>query len=247
MLRRPFTPRVYSSPPTTTRPCGPPPRATTLGEWRTVLEPMRLLLASPKLARAPRGDGRVVVDVPGYAAPEASMAPLRMFLRAKGHHARSWGLGTNRGQPQRDRMRLVERLEPLVAESGRPVNLVAWSLGGVIAREAARLRPDLVHRIVTYGSPIIGGPTHTTAGRRVGDAECRRIAQLQEQLDHERPLQVPVTAIFSKRDGIVSWQACLDHHTAQVTHVEVHSTHIGLGVDPHVWLAVANALADPSP
>lgn len=204
---------------------------------------MRLLMAGPRLARAPRGDGRVVVDVPGYAAPEASMAPIRMYLRAKGHDARSWGLGTNEGRTGRDRTRLVERIEPLVAASGRPVNLVAWSLGGVIAREAARLRPDLVHRIVTYGSPIIGGPSHTTAARRVGEDECRRLALAQEQRERAQPLRVPVTAIFTRRDGIVNWQACLDHHTEDVTHVEVSSTHIGMGVDPHVWLTVADALA----
>jgi len=208
-----------------------------------VLQPLRLLGASPHLAEAPRGDGRLVIDIPGFKAPESSMAPLRMFLRAKGHDARPWGFGVNQGNPERDRIRLIERLEVLVAETGRPANLVAWSLGGVIAREAARLRPDLIHHVVTYGSPFIGGPTHTVGASSAGVEECQRIASLQEQLDREQPVQVPITTIFSRRDGIVNWLACLDHYSDQVTHVEVSSTQIGLGVDPDVWLTVANALA----
>lgn len=246
MKRTSRIPSVFSSPPTVERPQGPPPRARTMGEWRTFLQPLRLLGASARLAAAPRGNGRVAVDIPGYKSPESAMAPIRMFLRSKGHDARSWGLGTNRGDPEQDRMRLIDRLESLVARSGRPVNLVAWSLGGTIAREAARLRPDLVHRVVAYGSPFIGGPSYTVAGGFADEAECQRIAAMQERLDREQPVQVPITTIFSRRDGVVNWRACLDHYSAQVTHVEVGSTHIGLGVDPDVWVAVANALAAPA-
>lgn len=235
--------KVHASPPTTAPPRGAPSRTRTLGEWRTVIEPLRLGVATPRLARAPRGDGRPVVDIPGWLAPEVSMAPLRAFLRAKGHDARGWGLGTNRGNPKRDCYRLIARLEGLVADKGRAVNLVAWSLGGVIAREAGRLRPDLVHRIVTYGTPIIGGPTHTTAASHYGEDTRRQIAQRQAQLDQEQPLQVPVVVIFSPRDGVVDWRACIDHTSPHAEHVEVSSTHIGLGIDPDVWLTVAGAFA----
>ncbi|MEM9458363.1 MAG: alpha/beta hydrolase [Myxococcota bacterium] len=237
------TPKVHASPPTTARPRGAPSRTRTFGEWRTVIEPLRLGAAVPRLARAPRGDGRLVVDIPGWLAPEASMAPLRAFLRAKGHDARGWGLGTNRGNPERDCHRLIARLEALVADSGRAANLVAWSLGGVIAREAGRLRPDLVHRIVTYGTPVIGGPTHTTAAPHYGEDTCRQIAQRQALLDQEQPLQVPVVVIFSPRDGVVDWRACIDHTSPRAEHVEVSSTHIGLGMDPDVWSTVARAFA----
>lgn len=236
-------PATFTSPPTAERPAGPPPRRNTLGEWRTLREPPRLLRASPRLLRAPRGDGRLVLDIPGYLAPEATMAPLRLFLRAKGHDARPWGLGTNQGRPERAYRELLERLEPLVEASGRPASLVAWSLGGVIAREAARQRPDLIHRVVTFGSPLIGGPTHTVTAKRVGEAQCLRIAEQQEQLDREQPLQVPITTIFSRRDGVVNWRACLDHYSSDATHVEVSATHTGLVLDPDVWLTVARVLA----
>lgn len=53
----------------------------------------------------------------------------------------------------------------------------------------------------------------------------------------------PVTAIYSQRDGVVDWRACLDHHFDRTTHIEVRSTHLGLGLDPDVWFALARALA----
>jgi hypothetical protein len=52
--------------------------------------------------------------------------------------------------------------------------------------------------------------------------------------------------VFSRRDGIVSWQACIDRSSPNVEHVEVSSTHLGMGVDPDVWELVARRLAESS-
>lgn len=232
-------------PPTTDRPTAPPSSSTLRGEWRTVLQPARLVVHSRRLLEQPRGDGRLTVLVPGYLAPEASMAPMRWYLRSRRHDAKHWGLGTNRGDPESLRFTFLERLERMVEHAGRPANLVAWSLGGVVIREVARLRPDLVNRLVCYGSPLIGGPKYTIGAESVGPDECDRIEAVQEQLERDQPLQVPLTTIFSRADGVVDWRASLDHHSAQVDHVEVRSSHVGLGIDPDVWAAVADALAAP--
>lgn len=236
-------PLTATPPPTRARPDGPPPRRSLLGELRTLREPARLLAATPALRAAPRGDGRLVLDVPGWLAPEASMAPIRAYLRRLGHDARPWGLGTNGGTPEQDAERLTGRLEALVAATGRPAALVGWSLGGVVVREVARERPDLVHAVATFGTPVIGGPTHTQGAATYGPEECARIAALQEELDRTRPITVPVTAVFTRRDAVVDWRACLDHASREVDHVEVDSTHVGMGVDPAVWLAVAHGIA----
>jgi hypothetical protein len=45
------------------------------------------------------------------------------------------------------------------------------------------------------------------------------------QRERARPLRVPVTAIYSRRDGVVAWRACIDSTNADVEHVEVSSTH----------------------
>lgn len=204
---------------------------------------LRLPVAARRLAGVPRGDGHVVIDLPGWKAPEASGAPLRHYLRALGYDARPWGLGVNTGDPERDAAILGDTVTRLADQHG-PVSLVGWSLGGVVAREVAREHPEAVRRLITYGTPVIGGPTFT-AGAAYGPEECARITDLTEELDRTRPITVPVTTIYTRRDGIVAWSACLDRASRHVEHVEVSSTHLGLGVDPDVWEVVATRLALP--
>ena len=227
------------------RPSGPPSTRTALGELVSLLDGVRLVGALPRLSSAPRGDGHLVVDVPGWRAPEVSGAPLRRYLTTLGYDARGWGFGTNTGDPRRDVERLSGRVLDLVAETGRPASLVGWSLGGVIAREVARRHPDAVRRVITYGTPV-AGPAHTTVARFFGggsdDAE-----KVTRRLDARSPIRVPLTVIYSRRDGIVAWQACLDRTSPDAEHVEVSSTHIGMGIDPDVWEVVAQRLARPAP
>ncbi len=234
---------VFETPPVGPNPTTPSGYAGFVGEWRTLLLPLRLAGSGRALARVPRGDGALVVDVPGWRAPEASMAPLRLYLRRLGHDARGWGLGINEGDPERDSEILAGRVSTLRATTGRTVALVGWSLGGLIAREVARLVPDAVHQVVTYGTPVVGGPTYTLGARTYGAAECERILALQQELDRTDPIRVPVTAIFTRRDAVVSWSACIDRVSPDVRHIEVGSTHFGMGLDPQVWETVARALA----
>ena len=226
-----------------------PPPEDTPSWWRVAvevgsgLEATRLVAARKRLLSVPRGDGRVVIDIPGWRAPEVSGLPVRRYLTRLGYDARGWGLGTNTGSPERDAGLLTTTVEELAAESGRPVSLVGWSLGGVIAREVARRRPDLVHRVITYGTPVVGGPSYTAVAGRYSHEVRQHATRVTERLDAERPIQVPITVIYSRRDGIVSWQACLDRVSPDVEHVEVRSTHLGMGVDPDVWAVVAERLA----
>jgi pimeloyl-ACP methyl ester carboxylesterase len=122
---------------------------------------------------------------------------------------------------------------------------VGWSLGGVVARETARLRPDLVERVVTYGTPL-RGPRFTSAHGLYSPTELARIER--EIADTEgTPITVPGAAIDSRRDGVVDWTTCVDDVSPRATNIEVGSSHVGMGLDPDVWTAVANALQAQSP
>ena len=222
-----------------------PPRPHRAREVWGLVGVGRLGAALPRLARSPRGDGHVVVDVPGWKAPEAMGWPLRQYLRSLGHDARTWGLGVNTGRPERDADLLAESVLRLAQESGRPVSLVGWSLGGLIVREVARRHPEAVRRVVTYGTPVVGGPSWTAGAGAWSREETSRIAALLARLDAEEPIQVPVTAIYTPRDAIVTPAACMDLTTPRVDHVRVRSTHLGLTVDPDVWSVVAHRLALP--
>jgi len=225
-------------------PDGSPRRAGLVGEVGTALQPWRLAFRSRALSAAPRGDGRVAIALPGWKAPEVTTAPLRGYLRSLGHDARSWGFGVNQGDVEAKRDEMIVKVCKVAEDTGRPVNLLGWSLGGVVAREVARSAPDSVHRLVIYGSPVVGGPTHTAGVGAYAAEEVERIRELQAHLDATEPITTPITAIFTRNDSVVDWRACIDRFSLDVTTVEVGSTHVGLGIDPDVWLTVAEALAE---
>ena len=204
------------------------------------------LLHLPRVLGAPRGRDEPVLLLPGFTAGDASMWLLRSFLRRLGWDARGWGLGTNRGDAPTLLPRVLACVERVAQQAGRPVHLVGWSMGGFLARELARDRGDLVAQVVTMGTPVVGGPKYTAVGalfRRLGydldaiEAACEARAG--------RPIEAPITAIYSRRDGVVAWQACIDRASRHVEHVEVSSTHAGLGFDLRVWRVVADRLARP--
>lgn len=174
------------------------------------------------------------------------MAPLRSFLSRIGHRALPWGLGRH-GPDVRS---TVTTFAPSVLEAadsaGEGVALVGWSLGGVVARETARIlnadRPGTVPVVVTYGSPLTGPRSTLVAGIYEPDEMARIEAVIAER--RRTPIGCPVVAIHSRNDGIVDWRACIDH-TPGSTNVEVRSSHFGMGIDPDIWLAVADALDGP--
>ena len=59
------------------------------------------------------------------------------------------------------------------------------------------------------------------------------------------PLPVPSTSIYSRSDGVVAWQACLQTEEAQSENVEVRGSHIGLGFNPAALWVIADRLAQP--
>lgn len=227
-----------------TRSISPPPPRLLLGEVRGALEPARLLLRAPLLATLPRGDGAVVLLLPGYGANEASTAVLQGFLRLLGYRSFHWGLGRNHGHVAKLMPRVLDRIDAISPAADGPVHLVGWSLGGYIAREAARERPERVRSVITLGSPVIGGPKYTTVAARY-QRQGIDLDELERLVDarYERPLTTPVTAVFSKADGVVAWEACIDRRSVGVEHVEVRTTHIGLGFCPEVFGIIASRLA----
>ncbi|MEE4276887.1 MAG: alpha/beta hydrolase [Halieaceae bacterium] len=239
-------PIIHDQPPAA--PAPQPVRFPDLrGEWRIAREAARLALRAPQLLSAPGGDGRSVLLIPGWQAPEASMAPLRRLLKFKGYDARHWGEGINRGNVEAYVDKLAPRVEALAKQAGKPVGLVGWSLGGVIAREIARSVPAAVHTVVTYGSPVVGGPSYTVASRSYSAADRERINAAIAERERRLPIRTPIAAVFSRRDSIVSWPACIDRINPSVTHYEVDATHFSMGLDPSVWRVVLDQLAKGTP
>lgn len=220
----------------------PPPRSALLNEAMMPLQFSMLLMQAPFLAMAPRGSGERVLVWPGFGAGNSSTTLIRSYLGFLGYRVKGWSLGNNNG----DVLNMLDRLktELIAAHRSGPVCLVGWSLGGYLAREVARDCPDLVKHVVTLGSPVVGGPKYTAVASAFGQSEesMNEIERLVEER-YATPLNVPVTAIYSKADGVVAWQACIDDRSPNVEHVEIFSSHTGLGFSPQAYRILADRLA----
>jgi pimeloyl-ACP methyl ester carboxylesterase len=226
---------------------GPPPLGLfALEQGRAALEFAALAGRRRLLRRAKRGDGHPVLVFPGLLAGDFSTAPMRRFLRSLCYDARGWKLGLNLGPGAELRERLEARLSYLHQRHGRRVSLVGWSLGGIYARELARAHPELVRVVITMGTPF-RDISATHAARlipiRPGGRPLREAEALHAAL--RRPLSVPTTSIYSRTDGIVHWQSCLEESGVERENVEVRCSHTGMGFHPSVLEVVADRLGQP--
>jgi pimeloyl-ACP methyl ester carboxylesterase len=251
----------------------PPKRSLIALEARVVSDFASMLSPWLKstLKRSPASKERLVIVVPGFGASDTYTRPLRRFLSSLGYRAEGWGLGKNLAGTDlphdlsdlsdhwqldhRDDYNgeagvplLVDRLVPRVKarheETGEPVSLIGWSLGGFIAREVARELPGVVDRVITLGSPTVGGPKYTAAApffRKRG----QDLDWIESQIKRRevRPIQQPVYAVVSKTDAIVDWRAALDWHSPAVEHIEVDASHLGMGFNQEIWGLLEELLA----
>lgn len=228
----------------------PPHRLLRLAEVRAVFELASFFAARPLLSLLPKGDGHPVLVLPGFLASDSSTGPLRKLLEDLGYATFGWGLGRN-VRIDLPRVREMEQLLLRIhQESGRKVSIVGWSLGGVFARELAKLQPDAVRQVVTLGSPIHQDRRHSNASPLFEALNGKHPEPLRHGhftgLDEAPP--VPTTSILTKTDGVVHWRGSVQHPGkghAQSENIEVHASHIGLGVNPSVMVALADRLRQP--
>ena len=221
------------------RPLRAPSSTARLGELRAALQPLRLLAKSPLLPRR-AATPRQVILLPGFGTTDTIMYPLRGYLSAIGHQTHGWGLGRHGKDVEASVEQFLPTLERVAAASDKPPILIGWSLGGIVAREVARAHQDLVAKVITFGSPL-GGPRHTSAARAYDKDELRSIEALIDERSTDA-LTMPITSIYSRRDGIVDWLSCVDQQTPHAENIEVTSTHIGYGLDPDVWRVIAQQI-----
>src|SRR5215469_12977723 len=225
-----------------------PAAALFLTEPARGLADLALALASPWLAAAPRGDGHGVLVLPGFMATDTSTGLLRRYLRRLGYEVRGWELGRNLGPTEQVLEQLPRAVTAFASWTRGPVSLIGWSLGGVYARELARRDPERVRQVITLGSPFaLAHPQQSRA-----DGVYRRQAHLHADAGRVPtadqivlPIPVPSTAVYSRRDGIVAWQACIEPETDLHDNVEVQCSHLGFGVDAATLWLIADRLAQP--
>jgi len=201
--------------------------------------------AFPLLRCMPHGDGHSVVVFPGLAAPDMSTLPLRLFLSASGYKAHGWEMRFNFGPRAGVLERSLEHVRKVRRSTGRKVSLVGWSLGGVFAREIAKLAHEDVRCVITMGSPFTGHPRANNVWRLYEFASGHRLDDHEELASVRDAPPVPTTSVFSRTDGIVAWPCCVQERGALAESIEVTASHIGMGMNPVTWYALADRLAQP--
>ena len=222
----------------------PPSWLWTLLEGRAIFELGSFVQLRLFMRYLPTGDGHPVIVLPGFLASDASTRPLRGVLKDLKYPAYGWGLGRNLRFNDEREAAMIGLLDSIYNEHKRPVSIVGWSLGGVFAREIAKMRPDRVRSVISLGSPIASNRNFSNA-RTLFDAingppEKKRARQFS-RLEEAPP--VPTTSIYSKTDGIVAWRGSHQAPGAQTENIIVPASHFGLGVNPLVIYAIADRLA----
>jgi pimeloyl-ACP methyl ester carboxylesterase len=217
---------------------------------RAASEFLAFLATAPLLGLAPRGEGHPVLVLPGFMTGDEATFALRAYLEGLGYDVYGWQLGRNIGPTRKAMHGMYDLLEEVAAVFDEPVSIVGWSLGGIYARELARQRAELVRQVIMLASPF-----------RLSDGRQTRVYRLYEQYAHlhdesypklpafealSEPLGVPCTSVYSRTDGVVHWETCLETAGPFRENIEVVGSHCGLGHNPAALYAVADRLAQPA-
>ncbi len=202
-------------------------------------------------------NSKVVMLIPGFMAGDVTLTPMANFCRWLGHRAVYAGIWSNSECPRDTMRKLSARLALVHEKFEQPIVLIGQSLGGVYAREIAREQPEMVERVISLGSPL---RQPRRAANLAVQAVARSIAALRGKADgclseeckcglalsEESPAQVPATHVYSRTDGVVDWQSCVDLSGAPtVENVEVMGSHVGMGFNADVYRVIADRLAMP--
>jgi pimeloyl-ACP methyl ester carboxylesterase len=228
----------------------PPMWLTLLEAPRALTEATALIPTRSFLKKLGAGDGHPVMTLPGFLATDRSTRVLRQFFHDWGYASHAWEQGRNLGLSRGQDLEQVldARLDRLYSQSGMKVSLVGWSLGGLFAREMARRNPDKVRLVITLGSPH-GNPRATNvwrlyeflSGTSIDEEGIQqRVRALRDPLDN-----VPVTAIYSHTDAIVSSHIARLPEGRLVENIGINTSHLGMGFNPAVLYAIADRLRQP--
>lgn len=230
--------------------------------WREAMFPFdwMALRASPIYwgCGVPMGQGEPVVVVPGFLASDVSMMELYWWLARIGYKPYFSNIGRNADCPDHIASLLLETIKQAHRETGQRVRVVGHSLGGMLGRHVALDYPEYVSLVVSMGSPfkdaVNAHPILISAtaalrgvhGRHVarnvkpscfsGHCTCSFVKNMIAPEEYE----VAHFAIYSKRDGVVEWENCIEDDPS--LNDEVNCTHIGMAFHPGVYRVLADRL-----
>jgi hypothetical protein len=219
------------------------------------------LLTSPVYygSGVPRGDGRLVLVLPGMFGNDIYLLPMHSWLARIGYKPLGSTLTLNVGCPERLRLRINEEVRRASEKHSGRIAIIGHSRGGILARAMAAELGERCSDLVLLGSPVGGlenfaaamgrppaAPRVARAGtrwRRMLDPDCDvPLCGCPFPADFQRPLHpsTEVTSIYSRDDAVVPAFAC---PVRGATNIEVRGTHVGLVYNSTVYKHIASVLA----
>jgi pimeloyl-ACP methyl ester carboxylesterase len=217
----------------------------------------------------PRGDGKLVLVLPGLFGNDFYLQPVRTWLSRIGYRPAMSMLRVNAGCPKRLLASVEESFAPGLARHSGDVAIIGHSRGGMLGKALITRLGDRVTQFVAVGSPVgamlrlgRGGLQRFASGRtddsdnvahssvidagrqamRLLDPDCESPLCGCEYIDDllaPFPAGVRVTAIYSTDDPVVSPDACPIDGGENIA---VSGTHSGLMFNRAVYPHLARAL-----
>ena len=212
-----------------------------VGELSEIVEPLRRI-GKPEIEIARAAVPRVVILLPGFGTHPFRMRYMARQLERAGHKVKRWGMGFNLGASEELFARLSERVLSVHERYGKPVVLVGWSLGGVYARELAKLHPEIVTKVITMGSPFSGSPYDNNAWRVYHLIAGHPVDKPPVEVDVATKPPVETVAIWSPLDGIVAPRASRGLPAERDREICVRCNHVGFPNAPDCIRAVLREL-----
>jgi pimeloyl-ACP methyl ester carboxylesterase len=211
----------------------------------------------------PRGDGRLVLVIPGLFGSDFYLEPLRSWLRRIGYRPVRSTISINAGCPDRLRTQVESALRRSMGRNPGPLAIIGHSRGGMLGWAIASRLQEQVSHLVLLGSPAPAvvrmmrsnpnPPQVRVAASAVADAGQRALRLLDPDctvpacgcpytVDLRRDLSpaTRVLAVSSREDRVVGSRG------TQVTrgeNVTVGGTHSGLVYNRAVYPLIGRFLA----
>lgn len=202
-------------------------------------------------SRLHEGDGQPVIVFPNQGQGPEGTAALRGKLEQLGFRVHDWGHGVDDGPRGMGLSRWLRKLEECVIDvfevTQAPVTLLGWGLSGIYARELAKRTNPLVRQVITLGSPFNTAADPHRQCKVFGMLDCgpERMPLAVRNRIRQRP-PVPCTSLYSKEDGVVRWEQCLENETPESENIEVPGArHQELPTHPTALEVITHRLAQP--
>lgn len=192
-----------------------------------------------------KGDGHPILLIPGFLNNSLIHILLRKYLNRIGYKTYDWGLGWNVGKME-DLEPLSETFQKIHQETGEKVSIIGFSLGGVYAREVAKLNPKITRAVITMGSPFRGLFVKNNVDwlfHLVNPKGKNPQTHPDFFKKMEAPAPVPTLAMYSKTDGVVPWKGCREEKENDMhQNLEINSSHFGFVMHRNSFRAIADFL-----